>query len=378
MDDGTRQSLIGTGAAYRTHCIFPLMNDQKANKVTYQSAGVNIDAGMEVVARIKSKVRSTFSPAVMADIGSFGSMIDLGAVLKGYDEPVLIQSIDGVGTKVTLGCKLRQFAGLGKDIVNHACDDILVHGAKPITFLDYVASQELEPAVVAEIVGGMADACIESGVSLVGGETAEMPPTYAKGEIDIVGVITGVVEKRKLITGASIRPGQVIVGLASSGLHTNGYSLARKVLLEIAGLDLTVHHNDLGMTLGQALLEPHRNYYPAFVAADAAGIRIHGMAHITGGGFYDNIPRVLPEGCQAEIQLGTWPVLPIFDLISKLGGVERDEMFRAMNMGIGMTWVVDAEQASQLIETVAAAGYDAYRIGSIVPGDCKVVLKERG
>lgn len=350
------------------------MNEQEGNRVTYRSAGVNIDAGMEVVSRIKSKVRSTFSSAVMADIGSFGSMIDLGKVLKDYDEPVLIQSIDGVGTKVTLGCKLRKFAGLGKDIVNHACDDILVHGAKPITFLDYVASQELDPAVVAEIVGGMADACIESGVSLVGGETAEMPPTYAKGEIDVVGVITGVVEKRKLITGASIRPGQVVVGLASSGLHTNGFSLARKVLLEIAGLDLTAHHEELGTTLGDALLEPHRNYYPAFAAADAAGVCIHGMAHITGGGFYDNIPRILPEGCQAHIKLGSWPVLPIFELIARLGGVERDEMFRAMNMGVGMTWVVEPEHVSLLIDTVGVAGYEAYAIGSIVEGERRVVL----
>jgi phosphoribosylformylglycinamidine cyclo-ligase len=338
---------------------------------------VNIDAGMEVVSRIKAKVRSTFSPAVMADIGSFGSMIDLGTVLKDYEEPVLIQSIDGVGTKVTLGCKLRQFAGLGRDIVNHACDDILVHGAKPITFLDYVASQELEPAVVAEIVGGMADACIESGVSLVGGETAEMPPTYAKGEIDIVGVITGVVEKRKLITGASIVPGHAIVGLCSSGLHTNGYSLARKVLLEVAELDLNAYREDLGTTLGQALLEPHRNYYPAFVAAEAAGVRIHGMAHITGGGFYDNIPRILPDRCQASIELGSWPVLPIFELISDLGGVERDEMFRAMNMGIGMTWVVEPEQVSLLVEALAGAGYEAYAIGSVVEGERRVVLNDR-
>lgn len=350
------------------------MSEENANKVTYQSAGVNIDAGMEVVARIKSKVRSTFTPAVMADIGSFGSMIDLGTVLKGYEEPVLIQSIDGVGTKVTLGCKLRKFAGLGKDIVNHACDDILVHGAKPITFLDYVASQHLEPAVVAEIVGGMSDACIESGVSLVGGETAEMPPTYAKGEIDIVGVITGVVEKSKLIVGESIAPGQVIVGLASSGLHTNGYSLARKVLLEIAGLDLEQHYDELGTTLGDALLEPHTNYYPAFAGSQDAGVKIHGMAHITGGGFYDNIPRVLPEGCQATIELGSWPVLPIFEMIGRLGGVERDEMFRALNMGIGMTWVVDAEQADLLIETVGQKGYKAYNIGKIVEGEKKVVL----
>jgi phosphoribosylformylglycinamidine cyclo-ligase len=309
------------------------MSEGAKQKVTYESAGVSIEAGNEVVARIKSKVRSTFTPAVMADIGSFGSMIDLGQVLKGYDEPVLIQSIDGVGTKVTLGCKLRRFAGLGKDIVNHACDDILVHGAKPVTFLDYVASQRLEPAVVAEIVGGMADACIASGVSLVGGETAEMPPTYAVGEIDVVGVITGVVEKRELITGATIEPGHCIVGLASSGLHTNGYSLARKVLLELGQLDLLAHYDELGTTLGDALLEPHTNYYPAFCAAREAGIRIHGMAHITGGGFYDNIPRVLPEGCQAAIQLNTWPVLPIFKMIARIGDVERDECYPGLEYG---------------------------------------------
>jgi len=355
------------------------MSDEtkKTSKVTYQSSGVNIDAGMEVVSRIKEKVRSTFTPAVMADIGSFGSMIDLGTVLKDYDEPVLIQSIDGVGTKVTLGCKLRKFAGLGKDIVNHACDDILVHGAKPVTFLDYVASQELEPTVVAEIVSGMSDACIESGVSLVGGETAEMPPTYAKGEIDIVGVITGVVEKRKLIVGKDIKPGQAVVGLASSGLHTNGYSLARKVLLEVGQLDLETHYDELGATLGDVLLEPHRNYYPAFKASQDKGITIHGMAHITGGGFYDNIPRILPDNCQVQIKLGSWPVLPIFEMIARIGEVERDEMYRAMNMGIGMTWVVDEQDVDSLIETVGQAGYAAYRIGSIVEGEKKVVLTDR-
>lgn len=351
------------------------MSDKKRQKMTYESAGVDINAGMEVVSRIKSKVRSTFGPAVLADIGSFGSMIDLGTILKGYENPVLIQSIDGVGTKVTLGCKLGKYYGLGMDIVGHACGDILVHGAKPITFLDYVASQKLSPEVVEAIVNGMSDACIESGVSLVGGETAEMPPTYVKGEIDIVGCITGVVERSKLITGATIKPGQAIVGLASSGLHTNGFSLARKALLEIGGLDLEAHYDELGMTLGDALLAPHTNYYPAFEKTTEAGIKVHGMAHLTGGGFYDNIPRVLPENCQAQIQLGSWPVLPIFDMIQRLGNIDRDEMFRAFNMGIGMTWVVDTGDADALIAQVGEAGYKAYMIGEVVDGEKKVVLK---
>ena len=351
------------------------MSEDKREKVTYRSAGVNIDAGMEVVSRIKQKVRSTFGPAVLADIGSFGSMIDLGTILKGYENPVLIQSIDGVGTKVSVGCMLGKYAGLGVDIVSHACDDILVHGAKPITFLDYVASQELKPEVVEEIVGGMADACVSAGVSLVGGETAEMPPTYAKGEIDIVGCITGVVEKDKTITGSAIRPGQAIVGLASSGLHTNGFSLARKVLLEIGKLDLTAHYDELGKTLGDALLASHVNYYPAFARAVEAGIDIKGMAHITGGGFYDNIPRILPGNCQAQIQLDSWPVLPIFQMIQRLGDIDRDEMYRALNMGIGMTWVVDPDAVDALINAVKAAGIEAYRVGEIVEGESRVVLK---
>jgi phosphoribosylformylglycinamidine cyclo-ligase len=348
---------------------------ESSGKATYAASGVNIDAGNEVVSRIKSKVRATFSPAVMADIGCFGSMLDLGMVLKGYDHPVLIQSIDGVGTKVTIGCKLRRFRGLGRDIVGHACDDILVHGATPLTFLDYVASQKLEPAVVEEIVSGMADACRESGISLVGGETAEMPPTYAKGEVDIVGCITGVVERSKLITGEGITPGHALVGIASNGLHTNGFSLARYVLLEKAGLDLEALHPKLGVSLGDALLASHTNYYPAFRKSQEDGIHIHGMAHLTGGGFYDNIPRILPEGCQAQVDLGTWPVLPIFQLIQELGGVERDEMFRTFNMGIGMVWVVDACDADRLIASVGAAGHRAYRIGAVAAGERKVVLK---
>jgi phosphoribosylformylglycinamidine cyclo-ligase len=349
---------------------------QKANKqVTYADAGVDIDAGNEVVSRIKSKVRATFTPAVMADIGCFGSMLDLGTALKDYREPVLIQSIDGVGTKVTIGCKMRRFKGLGRDIVGHACGDILVHGAHPLTFLDYVASQKLEPQAVEEIVTGMAEACLESGMSLVGGETAEMPPTYAKGEIDIVGCITGVVEKSQLITGASIKPGHAIVGLASSGLHTNGYSLARYVLLEQHQLDLDAHFEELGCTLGDALLASHTNYYPAFRKALKSGIRIHGMAHITGGGFYDNIPRTLPDGCQALIQLGTWPVLPVFEMIGRLGSMHRDEMFRTLNMGIGMVWIVDQEQVNELVSCLKEAGFPAYQIGEVVAGTKEVVLK---
>jgi phosphoribosylformylglycinamidine cyclo-ligase len=350
------------------------MKDKQSDKLTYASAGVNIDAGMEVVSRIKERVRSTFTPAVMADIGSFGSMIDLKAATGEYEHPVLIQSIDGVGTKVTLGCATGRYHGLGIDIVSHACDDILVHGAKPLTFLDYVASQKLEPEIVESIVAGMADACRENGISLVGGETAEMPPTYAKGEIDIVGCITGVVERDQLVTGAGIRPGHVIVGLASSGLHTNGYSLARKVLLERAGLQLEAYNEVLGTTLADALLEPHTNYYRAFVASKEAGIHIHGMAHLTGGGFYDNIPRILPETCAVRIEFGSWPVLPIFELIQQLGAIESREMFRTFNMGIGMAWVVDASQAQLLIDTVSRAGFQGYQMGEVIPGQPSVEI----
>jgi phosphoribosylformylglycinamidine cyclo-ligase len=350
------------------------MADETKKKVTYASAGVNIDAGNEVVSRIKGKVRSTFHPAVMADIGSFGSMIDLGCILKDYRQPVLIQSIDGVGTKVSIGCRTGRYFNLGVDIVSHACDDILVQGAKPISFLDYVASQKLTPAIVDEIVSGMVAACLESGVSLVGGETAEMPPTYAKGEVDIVGCITGIVEKDELITGAAIRHGDVIIGISSSGLHTNGYSLARKVLLEDGNLDLEAHYEELGCSLADALLAPHTNYYPAFKAVKEAGIKVHGMAHITGGGFYDNIPRVLPDGCMAEIKMGTWPVLPIFRMIERMGGIERDEIFRVLNMGIGMTWMVDPSDADAAIDRIREAGFKPHRIGKIVAGESRVTL----
>jgi phosphoribosylformylglycinamidine cyclo-ligase len=351
------------------------MTDKQPEKMTYESAGVSIDAGAEVVDRIKSKVRSTFTPAVMADIGSFGSMIDLSKVTEGYREPVLIQSIDGVGTKVTLGCKLGMYKGLGIDIVSHACDDILVHGAKPISFLDYVASQKLAPEVVEQIVEGMVEGCRENGISLVGGETAEMPPTYTKGEIDIVGCITGVVEKSELITGKTVAPGQRVIGLASSGLHTNGYSLARKVLLDVAGLPLEGNNDELGMSLGEALLKPHRNYYRAFCAAKESGVTLHAMAHITGGGFYDNVPRVLPEGCGVEIDLGSWPVLPIFEMIQRFGSVDRDEMYRVFNMGIGMMFFVDEDQSDLTLKAVRDGGFNAYAIGSVVSGPSEVVLK---
>ncbi len=344
--------------------------------ITYKSAGVDIDAGNETVSRIKSHVRSSFQPEVLADIGSFGSMLDLGMVLKGYRNPILIQSIDGVGTKVTIGCKLDRYFGLGVDIVSHACDDILVHGARPVSFLDYVASQKLRPEVVEEIVKGMVSACRECGMSLVGGETAEMPPTYRVGEIDIVGCITGVVEKDELITGAAIRHGDVAVGLASTGLHTNGYSLARKVLLEVAALPLDKPMGELGgLTLGDALLASHKNYYPAFAKTREEKIPLNGMAHITGGGFIDNIPRVLPEGCSVRIQLGSWPVLPVFELIARHGRIVRDELFRTLNMGIGMVWFVNPSHADALIRTVNATdGFHAYRIGEVVPGDRKVIL----
>ncbi len=350
------------------------MESKPTQTFNYADAGVDIDAGNEVVQRIKSDVRSTFQPYVMADIGSFGSMINLKQILTDYDEPIMIQSIDGVGTKVTVASMTGNYAGLGKDIVNHCTDDILVHGAKPISFLDYVASQKLSPDVVASIVRGMSEACRESGISLVGGETAEMPPTYQPGEIDIAGCITGVVEKSELITGATIQPGDIALGLHSSGLHTNGYSLARKLILEVADLSLDSTPEGFEQNIGDTLLAPHVSYYPAFSAVRENGIAIQGMAHITGGGFWDNIPRTLPESLGVSIKLGSWPVQPIFELLQKIGNVSRDEMYRTFNMGIGMVWFIRPEMVEMGLNVIQQAGFGVSQIGAVTESDQPVEL----
>ena len=336
-------------------------------KIDYRAAGVNIDAGNEAVNRIKSLVKSTFTKNVLTGLGSFGSLFRLKPLLDEYDDPVMVQSIDGVGTKTIIARKLNKFNTIGVDLLSACTNDILVMGAKPLTFLDYIANDKLEPEIIEEIVSGMVKACKDTGVSLVGGETAEMPDTYLPGEHDLVGIITGVVEKDKIITGENIQPGHVAVGLPSNGLHTNGYSLARKLFFEIGGYDVNDTIPELEKPVGLTLLEPHINYTNHVFTVLNAGIDIKGIAHITGGGLVENIPRILPNGCGIEIQKASWPNVPVFDVMQSIGNVDIDEMFRAFNMGIGIVFVVDFNDVSS-IKDVLKDLTDIYEIGTVVSG----------
>ncbi|MEC7729944.1 MAG: phosphoribosylformylglycinamidine cyclo-ligase, partial [Candidatus Neomarinimicrobiota bacterium] len=274
-------------------------------KTNYKAAGVDIDAGNEAVARIKDEVKTTFTSNVLTGLGSFGSLYDLKPILESYNNPVMVQSIDGVGTKTIIARKLKKFDTIGMDLLSACANDILVMGARPLTFLDYIANDKLKPDIIEEIVSGMVKACKETGVSLVGGETAEMPDTYLPGEHDLVGVITGVMEKDKIITGESIKPGDVVLGLPSNGLHTNGYSLARKLFFEIGGYGVNDTIPELKKSVGLTLLEPHINYTNHVFAVLDKDINVKGIAHITGGGLVENIPRILPDDCGVEIQKGS-------------------------------------------------------------------------
>jgi phosphoribosylformylglycinamidine cyclo-ligase len=343
-------------------------------KIDYKSAGVNIDAGNEAVNRIKDGVKSTFTSNVLTGIGSFGSLYDLKPILENYDNPVMVQSIDGVGTKTIIARKLGKFDTIGIDLLSAAANDILVMGARPLTFLDYIANDKLNPEIVEEIVSGMVKACKETNVSLVGGETAEMPDTYLPGEHDLVGIITGVVEKEKIITGKNIKPGDVLLGLPSNGLHTNGYSFARKLFFEIGGYDVNNTIPELEKSIGLTLLEPHINYTNHVFATLDAGIDVKGIAHITGGGLIENIPRILPDGCGVEIKKDSWPNIPVFDVMQSIGDVDEDEMYRAFNMGIGMTLVVSSDDIGAVTDALKNLT-DVYEIGSVVNAKTKVLLK---
>jgi len=334
----------------------------------YKSAGVDIDAGNEAVDRIKEGVKSTFTTNVLTGLGSFGSLYDLKPLLENYENPVLVQSIDGVGTKTIISRKLGKFDTIGIDLLSACANDILVMGAQPLTFLDYIANDKLNPDIIEEIVSGMVKACRETGVSLVGGETAEMPNTYLPDEHDLVGVITGVVDKDKIITGENIRPGDAVLGLPSSGLHTNGYSFARKLFFDIAGYDINDSIPKLQKSIGLTLLEPHINYTKHVFAALDTGVDIKGIAHITGGGLLENIPRILPNGCGVELQKGSWPSVPVFGVMQSIGNVNEDEMFRAFNMGIGMVFVVETGDADSVKDALKNLT-EVYEIGSIIKGN---------
>lgn len=337
---------------------------------TYKQAGVDIDAGNEFVRRIRPLVRSTFRPEVLGDVGGFGGLFGLPA--GRFKEPVLVSGTDGVGTKLKVAGMMNRHDTIGIDLVGMCVNDVVVCGAEPLFFLDYFATGKLALPVAEAVITGLAKGCKEAGCALIGGETAEMPSCYPDGEYDLAGFAVGVVERAKLIDGRGIVPGDVIIGLASTGLHSNGYSLARRVLFEAAGLDVRAKVDTLERSLGELLLTPTRIYVKTVLAL-LPQAPIRGMAHITGGGLTENLPRILPESCAARIEVTSWPVPGIFDFIRRTGRIGDDEMFRVFNMGIGMVLVVAAGDADRLVSTATNLGERAFRIGRIVEaGDQRV------
>ena len=338
-----------------------------SQSISYADAGVSIDNANKAVAKIREYARATFNERTLTEIGSFGGMFS--GAFPNMGDPILVASADGVGTKLKLAFETGIHNTVGADLVNHCVNDILVQGARPLFFLDYFATGKLEPDVTASVVEGMARACKENGCVLLGGETAEMPDFYPPGEYDLAGFIVGVVDKPKVIDGKSITPGDVVLGIPSNGLQTNGYSLARKLFFEVGGYTADTYLDDLGSTVGEALLATHQSFLPQIGPQLDAGI-IKGLAHITGGGFLENIPRILPDGVGVEINRGTWPELPVFGVMQRLGNVSDHEMFRTFNMGIGMVIVCSQADAGEL-QTALENGYD---IGRVVAGNKTVEL----
>jgi phosphoribosylformylglycinamidine cyclo-ligase/phosphoribosylamine--glycine ligase/phosphoribosylformylglycinamidine cyclo-ligase len=336
-------------------------------KSDYASAGVDIEAGNRAVELMKDAVKSTYGPQVLAGIGSFGGLFDVSE-LKNMDKPVLVASTDGVGTKVKLAAEVGRYRSVGHDIVNHCIDDILVQGARPLFFMDYFATSKLTPEIVAEVVTGIAEACKESGCALLGGETAEMPGVYQSGEFDIAGTIIGVLERDAMLPRPNIGAGDVLIGIRSSGPHTNGYSLIRKIF---AGVPLETVFPELGGSLADALLAPHRSYLNVLSTVLRPPSTVKGLAHLTGGGFLENIPRILPEGVDAIVRQGSWPVPPLFELIQSRGEIAPEEMHRVFNMGIGMVAVVAKEDVEKVQKAIPE---ETYVIGELVAGEGKTRL----
>jgi phosphoribosylformylglycinamidine cyclo-ligase len=340
----------------------------------YKQSGVDIDAGNEVVRRIKGLARGTFTSGVLSELGSFGGLFHLG--VRGLGDPVLVASADGVGTKLRVAFMSGIHGTIGADLVNHCVNDILVQGAQPLFFLDYLATGRLDPDVAVQIVEGLARACRENGCALLGGETAEMPGFYADGEYDVAGFIVGAVERERLIDGRHIAPEDVLIGLPSSGLHTNGYSLARTIVFERLKLGVHDHVSELGMTVAEALLATHRSYLTVVRPLLDTG-QIKGMAHITGGGITDNLPRVLPVGTEAVVRLGSWEIPALFRWLARAGAVPDEDMLRTFNMGLGLILVVAPGDADAVIAALRAGGEPGARvIGEIAPGSVQRVRYE--
>jgi phosphoribosylformylglycinamidine cyclo-ligase len=339
----------------------------------YAEAGVDIDAKAAALARAKAAIRSTFTPGVLGDVGGFGGLFRPD--FSGFREPVLVASTDGVGTKLKVAIEMGRHDTCGADLVSHCVNDILVQGARPLFFLDYVATGRVEPGIVEAIIAGIARACRENGVALLGGETAEMPGFYADGEYDVAGTIVGVVDREKILDGSRIAAGDIVVGLPSVGLQTNGYSLARKVFFEKMGLSPRDRVEELnGRAVGDVLLDPHLSYLKALEPLLDAGL-VHGMAHLTGGGFYDNIPRVLPEGLDVIVKSGSWSVPPVFEVIAREGGVSFEEMHRVFNMGIGMVVFLAAPDLAAAGRIWGEMKQSWRAIGNVREGGRRVVVE---
>jgi phosphoribosylformylglycinamidine cyclo-ligase len=345
-------------------------NGPNRTPVTYADAGVDLERAGRAKQRIKYLAHKTFTKSVLSEIGSFGGMFALDK--EKYKDPVLVSSVDGVGTKLKVAFDMNLHHTIGSDLVNHCVNDIAVQGAAPLFFMDYFATGKLDPEVAERVVSGIADACKHNGCALIGGETAQMPGFYQEGEYDLAGFIVGVADKEKLLTGKAVEVGDVLIGLASNGLHTNGYSLARKLLFGGAHYSPETYVNELKNKVGNELMRVHKSYWPVLKKL-IEGEAVSAMAHITGGGITENLPRVLPKGTAAVVELGTWPVQPIFQHLQQLGTIPRDEMMRTFNMGIGMILVVPPKKFKKVHTVLERAGEKGYTIGRIVKGERKVL-----
>jgi phosphoribosylformylglycinamidine cyclo-ligase len=345
-------------------------NSSKTAPVTYADAGVDIDRANKTKKRIKYLAHKTFTKGVLSEIGGFGGLFAIDKTK--FTDPVLVSSVDGVGTKLKVAFEMKVHHTIGADLVNHCVNDIAVQGATPMFFMDYLATGKLEPEVAEKVVEGLAEACKHNGCALIGGETAEMPGFYPEGEYDLAGFIVGVAERDRIITGKNVQIGDIILGLASNGLHTNGYSLARKLLFEVGQYTPESYVNELKGKVGNELMKTHKSYWPSLRRL-MDGDCVSAMAHITGGGITENLPRVLPRGVAAVIEIGSWPVLPIFEHLQKLGNVDKEEMLRTFNMGLGMLLVVPADKFKKAQTMLERAGEKSYTVGRIVKGDRKVM-----
>ncbi len=347
------------------------MSNKAVKSDLYKAAGVDIDLATSLLGKVKARLGATRRPEMLAPIGGFGGLFQLD--LSKYKQPILVSSIDGVGTKLMVAAMMNKYDSIGFDIVNHCINDISVQGAEPVYFMDYIGIGKLRSPLYENVLFGIADACKAAGCAVLGGETAEMPGMYGN-EFDLVGVITGVVEKDKLITGAHIKPGHLAIGLSSNGLHTNGYSLARKILFEQNKYTVKSKPKGLCESIGEALLKPHTCYWPAIKQAMAKELNLDGIAHITGGGLYDNVPRVLPANVDVVFDSSALPMPPIFKLLVEKGNVSHEEAYRVFNMGFGMVWFVPSKEAAKALKICKTTGFNAAICGEVIKGSHSVIV----